>query len=122
MRGGMYVDNIHPGQSIIAAYSGSGIRFNDSAPARMNIRFTKGLDHSVLQHGSVYGSGYFKDNIGDTIKNSGKMLKKAANYGADVGSFAINRMVDKEYKHKGNGMYNPQHGNGMYKVGTEKKC
>ena len=122
MRGGMYVDNINPGQSIVAAYSGSGIRFNDSAPARLNIRFTKGLDHSVLQHGSVYGSGYFKDNIGETIKNSGKLLKKAANYGADVGSFAINRMVDKEYKHKGNGMCcNSHHGSGMYKVGTEKK-
>lgn len=110
--------NTDPDKALVLAYSGSSIRFANSEPARSNIRFAQGVEPNVLQYGSYYGSGngHFRDNIGSTLINSGKLLKKAANFTADVGSYAVNRMVDKDYKPKGSGMYPTGHN-----VSHEKK-
>jgi len=116
MRGGS-LGNTDPDKALVLAYAGSKIRFANSAPAKSHIRFAQGFDPTVLQHGSYYGSGHFSDNVGSTLRNSGKLLKKAANFTADVGSYAVNRMADKDYK--------PNVGSGMYPTGhnvsNEKK-
>jgi len=116
MRGGS-LDNTDPDKALVLAYAGSKIRFANSAPAKSHIRFAQGFDPTIFQHGSYYGSGHFSDNVGSTLRNSGKLLKKAANFTADVGSYAVNRMADKDYKPVGSGMYPTGHN-----VSNEKKC